>query len=57
VILLVYSMLDFNAILNSWINPYLIDAKGLTYVEAGAVASLGTVAGFVGSMSMGWISL
>lgn len=55
-ILLIYVLLDFNGILNNWINPFLISTKGLTYVEAGVVSSLGTVAGFIGCISVGVIS-
>ncbi len=55
-ILLIYVLLDFNGILNNWINPFLISTKGLTYVEAGVVSSFGTVAGFIGCISVGVIS-
>ncbi|MGD0804005.1 MAG: MFS transporter [Candidatus Bathyarchaeia archaeon] len=55
-IIIVYALLGFNGILGNWINPFLISAKGLTYVEAGVVSSLGTVAGFIGCISVGVIS-
>jgi MFS family permease len=56
IILFCYVMLTFNSVLNNWINPFLISAKGLTYVEAGVVSSLGTVAGFFGCITVGMIS-
>ncbi len=56
VILLVYSLIVFTGVLNSWINPYLMNVKGLTYVEAGFVSSFGTVAGFLGCIVIGMIS-
>ena len=55
-ILIAYALLAFNSILNNWINPFLITGKGLTYVQAGIVSSLGTVAGFIGCIAIGVIS-
>ena len=55
-ILFCYVMLDFNNILYNWINPFLIGAKGLSYVDAGVVSSFGTVAGFFGCIAVGVIS-
>jgi MFS family permease len=51
-----YTLLGFNYVLLSWGAQFLIESKGLTYVEAGMVTSLGTVAGFLGCLSMGVIS-
>jgi len=56
VIIAVYALIAFTGVLNNWINPYLMNAKGLTYVEAGFVSSFGTVAGFLGCIAMGVIS-
>jgi MFS family permease len=54
--LFIYTLLGFNYVLLSWGTQFLIESKGLTYVEAGLVTSLGTVAGFLGCLSMGVIS-
>jgi MFS family permease len=54
--LLGYIMMGFIFALYSWINQFLIEEKGLTYIEAGAVSSLGTVAGFIGCLLIGVIS-
>jgi ACS family glucarate transporter-like MFS transporter len=54
--LIAYTLLAFNYVLFSWGTQFLIEAKGLTYVEAGLVTSLGTVSGFVGCIAMGVIS-
>jgi predicted MFS family arabinose efflux permease len=56
VIIAVYALIAFTGVLHNWINPYLMNAKGLTYVEAGFVSSFGTVAGFIGCIAMGVIS-
>ena len=56
VIIVVYTLTIFSGILNSWINPYLMNVKGLTYVEAGFVSSFGTVAGFLGCIVIGIVS-
>jgi MFS family permease len=55
-ILFCFVMLDFNFILSAWIDQFLIEAKGLVYIQAGAVASMGTIAGFTGCIVMGFIS-
>jgi MFS family permease len=54
--LLGYMMMCFIFALYSWINQFLIEEKGLTYIEAGTVSSLGTVAGFIGCLLIGVIS-
>ena len=51
-----YIMMGLNFILFQWANQYLIEAKQLTYVQAGLVTSLGTVAGFVGCIALGSLS-
>ena len=51
-----FMMVGFTFVLYSWINQFLIEAKGLTYIEAGTVSSLGTVAGFIGCLLIGVIS-
>jgi MFS family permease len=54
--LLGYIMMGFIFALYSWINQFLIEDKGLTYIEAGTVSSLGTVAGFIGCLLVGIVS-
>lgn len=51
-----YTLLCFNYVLFQWGNQFLIESKGLTYIEAGLVTSLGTVAGFIGCFTMGMVS-
>lgn len=55
-LLFAYILLGFNYVLMNWGTQFMIESKGLTYVEAGVVTSLGTVAGFVGCLVMGVIS-
>ena len=55
-LLLGFMMMGFTFVLYSWINQFLIEDKGLTYIEAGTVSSLGTVAGFIGCILVGVIS-
>jgi len=55
-LLFAYILLGFNYVLMGWGTQFMIEAKGLTYVEAGVVTGLGTVAGFVGCLAMGLIS-
>jgi sugar phosphate permease len=54
--LLGFTMIGFTFVLYNWINQFLIEDKGLTYIEAGTVSSLGTVAGFIGCLLVGVIS-
>jgi MFS family permease len=49
-------MTGFSFVLYNWINQFMIEGKGLTYIEAGTVSSLGTVAGFIGCLLVGVIS-
>jgi MFS family permease len=51
-----FVMTGFTFVLFSWITQYLIEDKGLTYVEAGLVSSIGTVAGFIGCLLVGVVS-
>jgi MFS family permease len=51
-----FIMTGFTFVLFSWITQYLIEEKGLTYVEAGLVSSIGTVAGFIGCLLVGVVS-
>ncbi len=51
-----YVMLGFNWTLFSWGFQFLMESKGLTYIEAGMVTSLGTIAGFLGCLAAGIIS-
>jgi len=51
-----YIMMGLNFVLFQWANQYLIEAKQLTYVQAGLVTSLGTVAGFIGCIALGVLS-
>jgi MFS family permease len=54
--LLGFTMMGFTFVLYNWINQFLIEDKGLTYIEAGTVSSLGTVAGFIGCLLVGIVS-
>ena len=51
-----YIMMGFNFILFQWVNQFMIESKKLTYLESGMVASVGTVAGFLGCLAMGTLS-
>jgi MFS family permease len=51
-----FMMTGFTFVLYNWINQFMIEDKGLTYIEAGTVSSLGTVAGFIGCLLIGVIS-
>jgi MFS family permease len=54
--LLGFTMMGFTLVLYNWINQFLIEDKSLTYIEAGTISSLGTVAGFIGCLLVGVIS-
>lgn len=54
--LLGFILMGFTFVLYAWINQFLIEDKGLTYIEAGTVSSLGTVAGFIGCLLIGVVS-
>jgi MFS family permease len=54
--LVAYTLLAFNYVILSWGTQFLMEAKGLTYVEAGFISSIGTVAGFIGCLVMGFVS-
>ncbi|MCX6648443.1 MAG: MFS transporter [Candidatus Bathyarchaeota archaeon] len=51
-----YLLLSFGWVLNSWMTLFLMETKGLTYVEAGLITSVGTIAGIPGCITMGAIS-
>ena len=51
-----FTMTGFTFVIYNWINQLLIEDKGLTYIEAGTVSSLGTIAGFIGCLLIGIIS-
>jgi MFS family permease len=51
-----YMLLSFGWVLNSWMTLFLMETKGLTYVEGGLVTSLGTIAGIPGCIAMGAVS-
>ncbi|MCX6649529.1 MAG: MFS transporter [Candidatus Bathyarchaeota archaeon] len=51
-----FTMTGFTFVLYSWITQFLIEDKGLTYIEAGTVSSIGTVAGFIGCLLIGVVS-
>ena len=51
-----YLLLSFGWVLNSWMTLFLMETKGLSYVEGGLVTSLGTIAGIPGCIAMGAIS-
>ncbi len=51
-----YLLLSFGWVLNSWMTLFLMETKGLTYVEGGLVTSLGSIAGIPGCIAMGAIS-
>jgi len=40
----------------NWVTQYLMDAKGFTYLQAGQIASLGTLAGIPGCIAVAWVS-
>ncbi len=51
-----FTMTGFSFVLYSWITQYLVEGKGLPYIEAGVVSSIGTVAGFIGCLLIGVVS-
>jgi len=51
-----YLLLSFGWVLNSWMTLFLMETKGLSYVEGGLVTSLGTIAGIPGCIIMGAVS-
>lgn len=51
-----YLLLSFGWVFNSWMTLFLIETKGLTYVQAGLITSIGTIAGIPGCITMGAIS-
>ena len=51
-----YLLLSFGWVLNSWMTLFLMETKGLTYIEGGLITSLGSIAGIPGCIAMGAIS-
>ncbi|MFA5869137.1 MAG: MFS transporter [Candidatus Bathyarchaeia archaeon] len=51
-----YILLSFGWVLNTWMPHFLMETKGFTYVEAGLISSVGTIAGIPGCIAMGTIS-
>ena len=51
-----YMLLSFGWVLNTWMPAFLTETKGFTYVEAGLISSVGTIAGIPGCIAMGAIS-
>jgi nitrate/nitrite transporter NarK len=51
-----YVLLSFSWVFMTWMPQFLIETKGFTYIEAGIVSSVGTIAGIPGCIAMGLIS-
>ncbi len=51
-----YILISFGWVLNTWMPSFLTETKGFTYVEAGLISSLGTIAGIPGCIAVGAIS-
>jgi predicted MFS family arabinose efflux permease len=51
-----YVLASFSWVFLSWMPQYLIDTKGFTYVDAGMVASVGSIAGIPGCIVVAAIS-
>jgi MFS family permease len=51
-----YLLLSFGWVFYNWMTLFLMETKGLTYVEGGLVTSLGAIAGIPGCIAMGAIS-
>jgi predicted MFS family arabinose efflux permease len=51
-----YVLLSFSWVFMTWMPQFLIEAKGFTYIEAGVISSVGTIAGIPGCIAMGIIS-
>ena len=49
-------MLISGMVFNTWMPQILIDTKGFGYIDAGVIASVGTIAGIPGCIAMGAIS-
>ena len=51
-----YVLLSFGWVFYSWMPQFLIDTKSFTYLEAGTISSIGSIAGIPGCIAMGFIS-
>jgi MFS family permease len=51
-----YVLLSFGWVLNTWMPQFLMETKNFTYVEAGLISSVGTIAGIPGCITMGVVS-
>jgi predicted MFS family arabinose efflux permease len=51
-----YILMSLNWVFFTWLPQFLIDARGLTYVDAGFVSSVGTIMGIPGCILIGVIS-
>jgi MFS family permease len=51
-----YVLLSFGWVLSTWMPQFLIETKNFTYVEAGLISSVGTIAGIPGCITMGAVS-
>jgi predicted MFS family arabinose efflux permease len=51
-----YILASFSWVFLSWMPQYLIDVKGFTYVDAGMVASVGSIAGIPGCIIIAAVS-
>ena len=51
-----YVLLSFSWVFMTWMPQFLIETKGFTYIEAGIISSVGTIAGIPGCIAMGLIS-
>jgi sugar phosphate permease len=49
-------LLSFGWVLNTWMPQFLMETKNFTYVEAGLISSVGTIAGIPGCITMGAVS-
>jgi len=54
--LLGYIMSSVSWVFMSWVTQFLIDARGFTYMQAGQIASIGTIAGIPGCIFVAAIS-
>jgi MFS family permease len=51
-----YMLLSFGWVLSTWMPQFLMETKNFTYVEAGLISSVGTIAGIPGCITMGVVS-
>ena len=51
-----YVFMSFNWVFFSWLPKFLMDTRGLSYIEVGVVSSAGTIMGIPGCIIIGMIS-